>query len=60
MGLSLARDEFLWLLRHHDNPPLKGKSGKQLEEFFTDRQVLLNGVNMIEIIYCCCTSNILL
>ena len=40
MGLSLARDEFLWLLRHHDNPPLKGKSGKQLEEFFTDRQVL--------------------
>jgi hypothetical protein len=37
MGLSLARDEFLWLLRHNDNPPLKGKNSKQLEEFYTDR-----------------------
>ncbi|CAL4093232.1 unnamed protein product, partial [Meganyctiphanes norvegica] len=38
MGLSFARDEVLWLLRHHENPPLqkvKGKSGDDL----VDRQL---------------------
>ncbi|XP_076048024.1 nck associated protein 1 Hem isoform X3 [Oratosquilla oratoria] len=39
MGLSFARDEVLWLLRHHENPPLqKVKSGKSAEDL-VDRQL---------------------
>ena len=34
MALSLARDEFLWLLRHHDNPPraVPKKAAPKMEE----------------------------
>jgi len=38
MGLCYARDEVLWLVRHHDNPaPHKGKS-KNAEDL-VDRQL---------------------
>ncbi|CAG7822378.1 unnamed protein product [Allacma fusca] len=38
MGLCYARDEVVWLLRHHDNPPLhKGKS--KATEDLIDRQL---------------------
>jgi NCK-associated protein 1 len=33
MALSLARDEFLWLLRHYDNPPPKKMNVWRQEEF---------------------------
>jgi len=38
MGLCYARDEVVWLLRHHDNPPQhKGKS--KATEDLIDRQL---------------------
>ncbi|OXA44151.1 membrane-associated protein Hem [Folsomia candida] len=38
MGLCYARDEVVWLIRHHDNPPQhKGKS--KATEDLTDRQL---------------------
>jgi len=38
MGLCYARDEVVWLLRHHDNPPQhKGKS--KTTEDLEDRQL---------------------
>jgi NCK-associated protein 1 len=38
MGLCYARDEVVWLVRHHDNPPLhKGKT--KATEDLTDRQL---------------------
>ncbi|ELU15795.1 hypothetical protein CAPTEDRAFT_228503 [Capitella teleta] len=39
MALSLARDEFLWLLRHYDNPPPKKISVRWHQEEFIDRQI---------------------
>lgn len=32
MGLSFARDEVNWLLRHHDNPPPRSGKGKTAED----------------------------
>lgn len=32
MGLCYARDEVLWLLRHHENPPLHKVKGKSTED----------------------------
>ncbi|EFX89764.1 membrane-associated protein Hem-like [Daphnia pulex] len=32
MGLSFARDEVNWLLRHHDNPPPRSNKGKTAED----------------------------
>lgn len=32
MGLSFARDEVSWLLRHHDNPPPRTNKSKSSEE----------------------------
>jgi len=38
MGLCYARDEVVWLVRHHDNPPQhKGKT--KATEDLTDRQL---------------------
>lgn len=37
-GLSLARDEVLWLLRHSDNPPVVKSKGKSIEDL-VDRQL---------------------
>ena len=39
MALSLARDEFQWLLRHYDNPPPKKANVKWHHEEFVDRQI---------------------
>ncbi|KAK2722427.1 membrane-associated protein Hem-like [Artemia franciscana] len=40
MGLSLARDEVIWLVRHHDNLPSKQAQGKnKLVEDLVDRQL---------------------
>lgn len=39
MGLSHARDEILWLLRHGDNPPTQGKSKGRGGEDLVDRQL---------------------
>ena len=39
MALSLARDEFNWLLRHYDNPPPKKANMKWHPEEFVDRQI---------------------
>ncbi|XP_017123049.1 LOW QUALITY PROTEIN: membrane-associated protein Hem [Drosophila gunungcola] len=38
IGLCLARDEILWLLRHNDNPPLLKNKGKSNEDL-VDRQL---------------------
>ncbi|XP_068207271.1 membrane-associated protein Hem isoform X2 [Palaemon carinicauda] len=38
MGLSFARDEVLWLLRHHENPPLQKGKGKSADDL-VDRQL---------------------
>ncbi|KAK7078914.1 Nck-associated protein 1, partial [Halocaridina rubra] len=38
MGLSFARDEVMWLLRHHENPPLHKVKGKLADEL-VDRQL---------------------
>ncbi|CAD7081544.1 unnamed protein product [Hermetia illucens] len=38
IGLCLARDEILWLLRHSDNPPLVKSKGKSTEDL-VDRQI---------------------
>lgn len=38
VGLSFARDEILWLLRHNDNPPLAKAKGKSTEDL-VDRQL---------------------
>ncbi|XP_047497315.1 membrane-associated protein Hem-like isoform X1 [Penaeus chinensis] len=38
MGLSFARDEVLWLLRHHENPPLQKVKGKTADDL-VDRQL---------------------
>ncbi|KAH8374401.1 hypothetical protein KR093_006193, partial [Drosophila rubida] len=38
IGLCLARDEILWLLRHNDNPPLLKHKGKSNEDL-VDRQL---------------------
>lgn len=32
MGLSFARDEVHWLLRHHDNPPPRANKTKTAED----------------------------
>lgn len=32
MGLSFARDEVYWLLRHHDNPPPRNNKAKTAED----------------------------
>lgn len=32
MGLSFARDEIHWLLRHHDNPPPRTAKTKTAED----------------------------
>ena len=32
MGLSFARDEVNWLLRHHDNPPPRTNKNKSTED----------------------------
>ena len=37
MALSLARDEFHWLLRHYDNPPPRKATIKWYHEEFVDR-----------------------
>lgn len=37
MALSLARDEFNWLLRHYENPPTKKINVKWHPEEFVDR-----------------------
>ena len=37
MALSLARDEFCWILRHHDNPVPKKSNVKHVAEDFVDR-----------------------
>ena len=37
MALSLARDEFHWLLRHADNVPQKKPNAKASNEDFVDR-----------------------
>ena len=37
MGLSLARDEFNWLLRHYDNPPPKKMNVKWHMDELVDR-----------------------
>lgn len=39
MGLSHARDEVLWLLRHADNPPPQGKAKGRGGEDLVDRQL---------------------
>lgn len=39
MGLSHARDEVLWLLRHGDNPPIQGKGKGRGSEDLVDRQL---------------------
>ncbi|KAJ8688113.1 hypothetical protein QAD02_023908 [Eretmocerus hayati] len=39
MGLSHARDEVLWLLRHGDNPPIQGKGKGKASEDLVDRQL---------------------
>ena len=39
MALSLARDEFNWLLRHYDNPPPRKANVKWHHEEFVDRQI---------------------
>lgn len=36
-GLSMARDEIFWLLRHFDNPPSKRHNIKLSQEDFVDR-----------------------
>uniref|UniRef100_A0A0V0G7U7 Putative membrane-associated hematopoietic protein n=1 Tax=Triatoma dimidiata TaxID=72491 RepID=A0A0V0G7U7_TRIDM len=38
MGLSCAKDEIYWLLRHNDNPPLQKSKGKSTEDL-VDRQL---------------------
>uniref|UniRef100_A0A1B0GML4 Uncharacterized protein n=1 Tax=Phlebotomus papatasi TaxID=29031 RepID=A0A1B0GML4_PHLPP len=38
IGLSFARDEVLWLLRHNDNPPIVKGKGKTTEDL-VDRQL---------------------
>ncbi|GAB0101031.1 Membrane-associated protein Hem [Sergentomyia squamirostris] len=38
IGLSFARDEVLWLLRHNDNPPIVKGKGKSTEDL-VDRQL---------------------
>ncbi|KAF4526918.1 hypothetical protein B566_EDAN008361 [Ephemera danica] len=38
IGLSCARDEVLWLLRHNDNPPQQKSKGKTAEDL-VDRQL---------------------
>lgn len=38
MGLSCAKDEIYWLLRHNDNPPLQKGKGKTTEDL-VDRQL---------------------
>lgn len=38
-GLSMARDEIFWLLRHFDNPPSKRHNIKLSQEDFVDRQI---------------------
>ncbi|XP_050438959.1 membrane-associated protein Hem [Adelges cooleyi] len=38
IGLSFARDEICWLLRHSDNPPLQKNKGKSSEDL-VDRQL---------------------
>lgn len=38
MGLSYARDEVYWLLRHNDNPPQQKSKGKSTEDL-VDRQL---------------------
>uniref|UniRef100_A0A7G3APR1 Putative membrane-associated hematopoietic protein n=1 Tax=Lutzomyia longipalpis TaxID=7200 RepID=A0A7G3APR1_LUTLO len=38
IGLSFARDEVLWLLRHNDNPPVMKGKGKATEDL-VDRQL---------------------
>ncbi|XP_050734485.1 membrane-associated protein Hem-like isoform X2 [Eriocheir sinensis] len=38
MGLSFSRDEVLWLLRHHENPPLHKVKGKNADDL-VDRQL---------------------
>ncbi|XP_014204740.1 membrane-associated protein Hem [Copidosoma floridanum] len=39
MGLSHARDEIFWLLRHADNPPVQGKAKGRGGEDLVDRQL---------------------
>ena len=39
MGLCYARDEVVWLLRHHDNPPLQKGKSKGTEDLLVDRQL---------------------
>ncbi|KAL5291184.1 NCKAP1 family protein [Megaselia abdita] len=38
IGLCLARDELLWLLRHNDNPPIIKNKGKAADDL-VDRQL---------------------
>jgi len=38
MGLCYARDEVVWLVRHHDNPPQHKGKAKTTEDL-TDRQL---------------------
>ena len=39
VALSLARDEFLWLLRHYGSPPPRKANVKWNDEDFVDRQI---------------------
>lgn len=39
MGLSFARDEIHWLLRHYDNPPVRQRGIKTHAEDLVDRQL---------------------
>ncbi|CAG5103753.1 Similar to Hem: Membrane-associated protein Hem (Drosophila melanogaster) [Cotesia congregata] len=39
MGLSHARDEVLWIIRHGENPPTQGKSKARGNEDLVDRQL---------------------
>ncbi|KAI1280571.1 Membrane-associated protein Hem [Halotydeus destructor] len=39
MGLSFARDEVQWLLRHYDNPPVRQRGAKSQIEDLIDRQL---------------------
>ena len=39
MGLSFARDEIHWILRHYDNPPVRQRGVKMHSEDLVDRQL---------------------
>ena len=47
MALSLARDEFSWILRHHDNPAPKKANVKHVIDDFVDRLVVMSHLFII-------------